>query len=139
MKAEWIELVAYSAKQGLLVPMETAKDIPFVIRRVFFITQADPSVVRGRHAHLSGEQVLVCVQGSCTLSLSDGDSTAEFMLDRPDRALHIGPLQWEELSLSSDAVLLVLASDLYDSANYIEDRDDLIRRTRPAQGLSGSC
>ncbi len=127
MKADWIELTAHQAKRGLLVAMEAAGDIPFPVQRVFFITQADPSVVRGRHAHLRGDQMLVCTRGSCVLRLDDGVSMKEFVLDRPDRALHIGPLQWEEFLLSADAVLLVLASEPYDPANLIDDPDEFLR------------
>jgi len=78
--------------------------------------------VRGRHAHRRGEQVLVCLQGSCAMTLDDARTTRTFVLDSPDRALHVGPMQWEEFRLSSDAVLLVLADTPYDAADYIEDR-----------------
>lgn len=122
MKATWIPFTTHDAKRGRLVSLEARKDVPFVIERVYYIDQSDRSIVRGRHAHLRGEEVLVCLRGSCAVTLDDGRATHEFMLDRPDRGLHVGPLQWEEFRLSSDAVLLVLASTTYDRADYIEDR-----------------
>lgn len=131
MKATWIPFATHDAKRGRLVSLEAGKDIPFAIKRVYYIDQSDRSITRGKHAHLRGEEVLVCVRGSCTLTLEDGRSTREFKLDRPDRGLHVGPLQWEEFRLSSDTVLLVLANTTYDRADYIEDHAaflDLVRR-----------
>jgi dTDP-4-dehydrorhamnose 3,5-epimerase-like enzyme len=122
MKATWIPFTAHDAKRGRLVALEAQKDIPFVIERVYYIDQSDPSLVRGQHAHVRGEEVLVCLRGSCRVTLDDGRSTRDFVLDRPDRGLHVGPVQWEEFRLSSDAVLLALASTTYDKADYIEDR-----------------
>jgi len=121
MKATWIPFTTHDAKRGRLVSLEAQKDIPFDIKRVYYIDRSDCSVVRGQHAHVRGEEVLVCLRGSCAVTLDDGRATREFMLDRPDRGLHVGPLLWEEFRLSADAVLLVLASTTYDRADYIED------------------
>jgi UDP-2-acetamido-3-amino-2,3-dideoxy-glucuronate N-acetyltransferase len=122
LNATWIRLTTHDAKQGRLVSLGVQTEIPFTVERVYFIDQADPSVVRGQHAHLCGEELLICLRGSCTLTLDDGTYTSEFLLDRPDRGLHVGPMLWEEFSLSSDAVLLVVASTAYSRADYVEDR-----------------
>ena len=131
MRAAWIPFTTQDSKGGHLVALESHQDIPFEIRRVFFVYGQDSTRVRGRHAHLRGEQVLVCLDGRCAMTLDDGRSTQEFVLDRPDRGLYVGPMLWEEFRFSSDAVLLVLASTAYDRADYIEDRAnflDLARR-----------
>lgn len=131
MKAAWIPFMTHDVKGGHLVAVESLGDVPFEIRRVFYIHGQDPARLRGRHAHLQGEQVLVCLRGHCAMTLDDGRSTREFVLDRPDRGLHVGPMLWEEFRLSSDALLLVLASIAYDRADYVEDRAaflDLARR-----------
>lgn len=70
--------------------------------------------------------MLLCISGSCTLTLADGRSTLDFVLDRPNRGLRLGPLQWEKYRLSADAVLLVVTSTLYDRADYIEDYDEFL-------------
>jgi hypothetical protein len=131
VKAAWIPFTTRDTKGGHLVAVESLVDIPFEIRRVFYVHGQDPARVRGQHAHRQGEQVLVCLCGHCAMTLDNGRSTREFVLDRPDRGLHVGPMLWEEFRLSSDALLLVLASIAYDRADYIEDRAaflDLARR-----------
>lgn len=130
MKATWIPFTTHDAKRGRLVSLEVQKEIPFVIERVYYIDQSDRSVVRGQHAHLRGEEVIVCLRGSCAVTLEDGRSTRKFVLDRPDRGLHVGPLQWEELRLSTDAILLVLASTTYARADYVEDHDAFLALVR---------
>jgi UDP-2-acetamido-3-amino-2,3-dideoxy-glucuronate N-acetyltransferase len=127
MKATWISFRAQDAKGGRLVAVESLEDVPFAIRRVFYVLGQDPERLRGEHAHLEGEQVLVCLRGSCVMTLDDGRTTREFVLEHPDRGLHVGPMLWEEFRLSSDAVLLVLASTAYDKADYIEDRAAFLR------------
>jgi alkylation response protein AidB-like acyl-CoA dehydrogenase len=131
MKATWISFTTHDAKGGRLVALESGRDIPFEVRRVFYVHGQDPALVRGQHAHLRGEQVLVCLHGSCAMTLDDGRSTREFVLDRPDRGLHVGPMQWEEFRLATDAVLLVFASTTYDRSDYVEHHAaflDLARR-----------
>ena len=130
MMATWLSLETHDAKGAKLVALETQKVIPFEIRRVYFIDQPDPSIVHGRHAHKSGETVLVCLRGSCRVTLDDGRHKSEFLLDRADRALHVGPLVWEEFTLSADGLLLVLADAPYDRGSYIEDYDAFLTMTQ---------
>lgn len=125
-KTSWIDFEPRTGKSGLLVAIEATKQVPFRIERVYYVLGADPSVTLGRHAHRRGEQVLVCLTGSCRLTLDDGRSTEEFVLDRPDRGLLVGPLLWEEFRLSVDAVLLVLCSTPYEAGDQIEDRDEFL-------------
>ena len=89
------------------------------------------SAVRGHHAHKSLEQILVCVHGSCKIHLDDGTETAEVVLDKPYFGLYIANNMWREMyDFSEDAVLMVLASQLYDESDYIRDYEEFKRFVR---------
>ena len=110
--------------RGQLVAIETGKDIPFPIRRVYYIYDTLTDVRRGFHAHRNLEQILICVSGSCKIHLDDGSSTAEVVLDDPTKGLYIANDMWREMyDFSEGAVLLVLASEYYDEADYIRNYD----------------
>ena len=110
--------------RGQLVAIEQLKDLPFEIRRVYYIYDTLEGVRRGFHAHLNLEQILVCVKGSCKIHLDDGSDSAEVLLDSPSKGLYIANNMWREMyDFSPDAVLLVLASEYYDEADYIRDYD----------------
>ncbi|MBQ8337723.1 MAG: WxcM-like domain-containing protein [Oscillospiraceae bacterium] len=108
--------------------MEQLKDLPFEIRRVYYIYDTLEGVRSGFHAHLNLEQILVCVKGSCKIHLDDGTDTAEVVLDKPYEGLYIANNMWREMyDFSPDAVLLVLASEYYDEADYIRDYDKFMQ------------
>lgn len=114
----------YGDARGMLVAVEQQKDIPFEIKRVYYIYATQPDVRRGFHAHKTLEQVLICVHGSCKILLDDGTEREIVVLDRPYEGLHISKRMWHEMyDFSPDAVLLVLASDLYNEEDYIRDYD----------------
>ncbi|MBQ1263652.1 MAG: WxcM-like domain-containing protein [Oscillospiraceae bacterium] len=113
--------------RGQLIAIEQLKDLPFEIRRVYYIYDTLEGVRRGFHAHLNLEQILVCVKGSCKIHLDDGSDTAEVLLDCPSKGLYIANNMWREMyDFSPDAVLLVLASEYYDEADYIRDYDKFL-------------
>lgn len=113
--------------RGSLIALEANKDIPFEIRRVYYIFDTKEGVVRGHHAHKTLEQVLICVSGSCTIVLDDGKERTEVLLDKPNMGLYIGPNMWHEMKdFSSGAVLLVLASDFYNETDYIRDYSEFL-------------
>ena len=114
--------------RGQLVAIETGKDIPFPIRRVYYIYDTLTDVRRGFHAHRNLEQILICVSGSCKIHLDDGSSTAEVVLDDPTKGLYIANDMWREMyDFSEGAVLLVLASQYYDEADYIRNYDAFLQ------------
>ncbi len=114
--------------RGQLVAIEQLRDLPFEIRRVYYIYDTLEGVRRGFHAHLNLEQILVCVKGSCKIHLDDGTDTAEVVLDKPYEGLYIANNMWREMyDFSPDAVLLVLASEYYDEADYIRDYDKFMQ------------
>tara|TARA_E500000178_G_C16857341_1_gene678011 strand:- start:69 stop:461 length:393 start_codon:yes stop_codon:yes gene_type:complete len=112
----------FSDSRGKLVAIENYKDIPFSIKRVFFIFGTQPKLSRGNHAHLKTKQYLVAMNGSCKVTLDDGKSKKTYSLSSP----HIGLLQeemiWGEMhDFSDDCVLLVMADKNYDNKDYIHD------------------
>ena len=122
-----MEIKKYSFQQhgddrGMLVALEEMKDIPFSIKRIYYIYDTLAGVRRGFHAHKNLKQILVCVKGSCKLHLDNGFETEEVLLDKPYEGVYLDNNIWREMyDFSQDAVLLVLASEYYDEADYIRD------------------
>lgn len=114
--------------RGQLIAIEENKDIPFPVKRVYYIYDTAEGVRRGFHAHKNLKQILICVHGSCKIHLDDGKDTQEVVLDKPWEGLYIEHNMWREMyDFSPDAVLLVLASELYDESDYIRNYDDFKR------------
>lgn len=119
--------------RGQLVAIEEGIDLPFDVRRVYYIYDTLPGVRRGFHAHLKLEQILLCVSGSCKIHLDNGHETAEVVLDKPNEGLYISNNTWREMyDFSEGAVLLVLASEHYDEADYIRNYDAFLEMVRSA-------
>ncbi|WP_194791769.1 sugar 3,4-ketoisomerase [Pseudomonas sp. UFMG81] len=119
---KWIDFQVLGDARGSLVALEREHNVPFEIRRVYFIYNTAEGVSRGYHAHRKLRQVAVCVAGSCTMVLDDGHKREEVVMDTPTRGLLIEDLVWREMHhFSDDCVLMVLASELYDEADYIRD------------------
>lgn len=116
-------------ERGQLVALEEHKDIPFKVRRVYYMYDTAEGVRRGFHAHRNLEQILICIHGSCWVLLDDGVERKEVPLERPYEGLYVGPGTWREMhDFSSDAVLMVLASELYDESDYIRDYDEFLEK-----------
>ena len=117
--------------RGQLVAIEELQDLPFDIKRVYYIYDTLPGVRRGFHAHKNLQQILICVAGSCKIHLDDGTDTAEVTLDNPNKGLYISNDMWREMyDFTPGAVLLVLASQHYNEADYIRDYDAFIQMVR---------
>ena len=113
--------------RGSLIAIESNKDIPFDMKRIYYIFDTKPGVVRGHHAHKTLEQMLICVSGSCTIVLDDGEKRSEVVLSDPSTGLYIGANIWHEMKdFSEGAVLLVLASDFYNENDYIRNYDEFM-------------
>nr|2PAE_A Chain A, DTDP-6-deoxy-3,4-keto-hexulose isomerase [Aneurinibacillus thermoaerophilus]2PAE_B Chain B, DTDP-6-deoxy-3,4-keto-hexulose isomerase [Aneurinibacillus thermoaerophilus] len=111
--------------RGSLVAIEENKNIPFSIKRVYYIFDTKGEEPRGFNAHKKLEQVLVCLNGSCRVILDDGNIIQEITLDSPAVGLYVGPAVWHEMhDFSSDCVMMVLASDYYDETDYIRQYDN---------------
>ena len=117
--------------RGQLVAVEEGKDIPFRVKRVYYIYDTLPGVRRGFHAHKHLQQVLICVHGSCKIHLDNGHEQQEVTLDSPAEGLYLANDMWREMyDFSQGAVLLVLASELYDESDYIRNYDDFLAMVR---------
>ena len=119
-----ITLESHGDERGKLIPLEASGvEVPFEVKRVYYIFDTTPGTVRGRHAHRRLKQVLVCVSGACTIVCELPDGTrSEHRLDWPTKGLVIEGVVWREMKdFSKDAVLMVLASEHYDPADYIRD------------------
>lgn len=115
-------------ERGSLISLETSKQIPFDIKRIYYIYGTEKDVARGFHAHKQLKQVAVCVAGKCRMILDDGKNREEMWLDSPAKGLLIEDMVWREMhDFSEDCVLLVLASEHYDEADYIRDYEEFQR------------
>jgi len=111
------------------VNLDELKDIPFPIKRVYYMYDTKSNVTRGKHAHKSLEQILICVCGSVKITIDNGYEKEVVLLDNPAEGLYIGKNMWHDMfDFSADATLLVLASDLYDENDYIRDYDEFLER-----------
>lgn len=131
MEVKMYQFPPHGDERGQLIAIEAQKDLPFEIKRVYYIYDTLPGVRRGFHAHRCLEQILLCVHGSCRIHLDNGRDTAEVLLDQPGKGLYISNDMWREMyDFSPDAVLLVLASEYYDEADYIRNYDDFLALVR---------
>jgi UDP-2-acetamido-3-amino-2,3-dideoxy-glucuronate N-acetyltransferase len=117
--------------RGSLTFAEFDESLPFMPKRCFLVFDVPSKEVRGEHAHLHCHQFLVCVKGSCSVVMDDGKNRAEILLNRPNLGLHVPPMIWAtEYKYSQDAVLLVLASDIYKAEDYIRDYDLFLKKVK---------
>ena len=122
MLVNWVHFPPLGDDRGSLVALESSKTIPFDIRRVYYIFDTKSGVTRGMHAHKDLSQVLVCVSGKCSVALDNGIEREEFILDSPVKGVFLEGHIWREMwDFSPDCILLVMASELYDEADYIRD------------------
>lgn len=132
-----ITIGAHGDARGQLIALEGASEqIPFEIKRVYYIFDTTPGTTRGKHAHRELKQVLICLSGACTIvcEMPDGAMSAH-RLDWPNKGLLIEGLVWRQMKdFSKDAVLMVLASEHYDEADYIRDYDAFRRTSREVIG-----
>lgn len=114
-------------ERGSLVALEGGGQIPFDIKRVYYIWGTLEGVVRGKHAHKELRQVLICVRGSVDIYCEYGHKKETYHLNNPALGLELDGLVWHEMrNFSKDAVLIVLASEHYDEADYIRDYQEFL-------------
>ena len=128
MKHKIIDFQKHGDYRGMLIALEENKEIPFQIKRVYYMYDTIEGVRRGFHAHKNLKQILICIHGSCKIHLDDGYETEEVTLDKPYEGLYVSNDMWREMyDFSPDAVLMVLASEFYDESDYIRNYDDFIK------------
>ena len=127
--AQMLEFPQNGDERGHLVIVEGMQDIPFNIARIFYIYGSEGGVVRGQHANRRSQCVLINVAGSCKVKVKDGrGNEAVFVLNRPHTGIYLPPMLWKDMyDFSPDSVLLCLASEHYDAAEYIRDYEEYIK------------
>lgn len=122
MKVELIDFRVIGDERGSLVALEGNRNIPFEIKRVYYIFGTKQGDRRGFHAHKKLIQVAVCINGSCKMLLDNGKDNQIVILEKPQKGLVIREMIWHEMyDFSEDCVLMVLASDYYDETDYIRN------------------
>ena len=115
-------------ERGALTPIEAEKDLPFAIRRVYFIYDVSRGAMRAGHSHKELQQVLIAVSGSFNVHLDDGRSRTTFTLSRPNIGLYVPKMMWRDIDeFSGGAVCLSLASEHYMESDYYRDYNDFLR------------
>ena len=124
-----LEFSQHGDDRGRLVVVEGLKDVPFEIKRMFYIYGSDANVVRGCHANRKSEFVFINVAGHSKVRIDDGrGNKAEFSINRPHTGLYMPRMIWKEMyDFSPDSVLLVLSNEAYDPDEYIRDYDAFVK------------
>lgn len=128
-KVKMLEFSQRGDERGHLVIVEGKQDVPFDIKRVFYIYGSDHDVIRGQHANRLTEFVLINVAGKSKVRVKDGEGNeAVFFLNRPHTGIYLPTMVWKEMyDFSEDSVLLVLASEHYDATEYIRNYDEFVK------------
>lgn len=127
-QSDLIYLSKIKNRAGNITSVENEKDIPFAVKRIFYLYDIPGGESRGGHAHKTCHQLLVAASGSFEILLDDGNTKRQILLNRPDIALHIPPGLWaSEINFSSGAICLVLASTVFDERDYIRNYDEYLQ------------
>ena len=133
-----INMKVMGDERGKLVSLESNKNIPFELKRVYYIFDTLPNQERGKHAHKNMEQIIVAMDGACEFVLDDGKNRETVWLNRPDVGLYIGKNMWREMrNFSYGCKLMVLASDYYNENEYIRDYDEFVSIVKRTEGNGG--
>lgn len=128
---EIVELPKISDPRGNLTFVEAGRNIPFEIKRVYYLYDVPGGAVRAGHGHRALHQLIIAISGSFDVVLDDGHETQQFHLDRSYFGLYVPPMTWREINnFSSGSVCIVLASDFYDESDYFRQYDDFIEAVR---------
>ena len=131
-KVKLFEFPQKGDERGHLVVVEGEKEIPFEIKRIFYIYGSDTGVVRGKHANRKSEFVLINVSGTSKVRVRDGKGNEKiYSLDRPHIGLYLPKMIWKDMyEFSADSVLLCVSSQYYDASEYIRDYNEFIEEIR---------
>jgi dTDP-4-dehydrorhamnose 3,5-epimerase-like enzyme len=125
MREYLVPLKEFGDERGNLVSIEAMRTIPFNIKRTYYLTNLKMDEPRGFHAHKKLKQFAICLKGSCRFVMEDENSRKEFVLNKSNQGIKIDPMVWHEMhDFSQDCVLLVLADDYYDEADYIRSYEE---------------
>ena len=131
MNYKLIDMKVFGDARGKLVSLEGNRNVPFEIKRVYYIFDTLPNEARGFPAHKNMEQIIVAMDGACEFVLDDGKTRESVWLNRPDVGLYIGKNMWREMrNFSYGCKLMVLASDYYDEKEYIRNYDEFLKEVQ---------
>lgn len=131
--AQLVDLQTIFHPSGNITVAESGKDFPFNVKRVYFLHSLTPDSERGAHGHVKLRQLMIAAAGSFRVTVSGKNGTEVFVLDDPTRGLLIPPMSWRDLDgFDSQAVCLVLASELYEESDYVRNYDDFLDLIREA-------
>lgn len=138
-KVKMLEFPQHGDERGHLVIVEGGIDVPFEIKRAFYIYGSDADVVRGQHANRKTEFVLINVAGKSKVKVKDGEGNeAIYCLNRPHTGIYLPTMVWKDMyDFSEDSVLLVLASEHYDASEYIRNYDDFVKAILDSNNSNG--
>lgn len=123
-----VNLPKINNESGNITVIQNFKNIPFQVKRLYYLYDVPSGESRGGHAHYELEQYIIAASGSFDVVLNDGENKKRVTLNRPDIALHIVPGLWRQLeNFSSGSICLVLASDIYKEKDYIRNFNDYSR------------
>ena len=127
----WLDVRGAVDDRGRINFLEVGKGLPFSPQRLFWLHHIAPGQWRGRHGHRESELLIVALHGGCRVHLDDGRTTEVVTIDDPGRALYVGTWVWHELTDFTDgAAILVIASTLYDEAEYLRDYETFKREAK---------
>ncbi|MGQ5521725.1 sugar 3,4-ketoisomerase [Chitinimonas sp. PSY-7] len=136
MNIKLLPLQKHGDDRGSLIALEEGRNVPFTVRRVYYMFETKEGVRRGFHAHKNLKQLVIAVRGSCRFLLDDGNEQIELFLDNPAQGLLLEAMVWREMyDFSEDCVLMVLADSLYDESDYVRDKAEFLAMTKPANQL----
>ena len=128
MKINILDFKILGDDRGSLISIEQGKNIPFDIKRVYYIFGTKSNIRRGFHAHKKLKQMAICISGSCEFLFDNGKTKKTILLNSLDKGLLINDMIWHEMyNFSSDCVLMVLADNFYDESDYIRDYDEFLK------------
>jgi dTDP-4-dehydrorhamnose 3,5-epimerase-like enzyme len=134
-----VDLPRIQDPRGNLTFVESSRQVPFDIRRVYYLYDVPGGSERGGHAHKTLHQLMIAMSGSFDIVLDDGFNKRRIHLNRSYQGLYIPPMMWRELdNFSSGSVCMVLASDYYTESDYLRTYDEFTREARRQQGLPAS-
>jgi len=128
MKINILDFKILGDDRGSLISIEQSKNIPFNIKRVYYIFGTKKNIRRGFHAHKKLKQVAICISGSCEFLLDNGKTKKTILLNSPDKGLLINDMIWREMyNFSNNCTLIVLANEYYNESDYIRNYDEFLK------------
>lgn len=127
MDYELIDLQSFGDERGSLIAFEKNSNVPFDVKRVFYIFDTKGDIARGCHANKKSKFLLVVINGSCRVKIDNGKEQTDVLLNNPNKALFLNTLVWKEMyEFSYNSVLMVLANEYYDESEYIRNYDEFL-------------